>query len=179
MRKCKALHQVTDITALCHALFLKTSVWQAHYKTDCRTRKVVPSGAPISSVCCFTSSLRSHSGFQSCILLRLGDQLHPVSPQRYWKAPLRGIRVNAICKRSSTLRILLVEWRKNAIADICSRSIPHPLSVTRIKEIPPSLISTVTAVALASMAFSTSSLTIEDGRSITSPAAILSIVILI
>ena len=45
-----------------------------------------------------------------------------------------------------------------------------------IKDIPPSLISIVTAVAQASIAFSTSSFTTDDGLSITSPAAILLIV---
>ena len=78
--------------------------------------------------------------------------------------------------RSSAVRILLVEWRKKAHLT-SSASIPHPLSVTRINEIPPSLISTVTEVAFASIAFSTSSFTIDAGLSITSPAAILSIVI--
>ena len=43
-------------------------------------------------------------------------------------------------------------------------------------KIPPSFISIVTDVAPASIAFSTSSFTTEAGRSITSPAAILSIV---
>ena len=62
--------------------------------------------------------------------------------------------------RSSTLRILLVEWRKKA-RGTCSCAIPHPLSVMRIKEIPPSLISTVTALASASMAFSTNSFTTD------------------
>jgi hypothetical protein len=51
-----------------------------------------------------------------------------------------------------------------------------PLSVMRISVVPPSLISTVIAVAPASIAFSTSSFTTELGRSTTSPAAILSIV---
>ena len=46
----------------------------------------------------------------------------------------------------------------------------------RISVLPPSLISTVMAVAPASMAFSTSSFATELGRSTTSPAAILSIV---
>jgi DNA mismatch repair ATPase MutS len=70
--------------------------------------------------------------------------------------------------------------RKQTLANAertSSRSIPQPLSVIRMNEIPPSLISTTTAVAPASMAFSTSSFTTEAGRSITSPAAILSIVI--
>ena len=79
--------------------------------------------------------------------------------------------------RSSTVRILLVACRKKAFRT-CSFSIPPPLSVTRMKEQPPSFISTVTALAPASMAFSTSSFTTLDGRSTTSPAAILSMVLL-
>ena len=81
----------------------------------------------------------------------------------------------AMCSRSSTFSILLVAWRRNA-SGICSASIPAPLSVIRISFLPPSVISTVTAVAPASMAFSTSSLTTDEGLSTTSPAAILSIV---
>ena len=80
-----------------------------------------------------------------------------------------------IWSKSSTFWILLVACLKKA-RGTCSLGIPSPLSVTRIREIPPSLISTVTAVAPASMAFSTNSLTTEAGRSTTSPAAILSIV---
>jgi len=77
--------------------------------------------------------------------------------------------------KSSIDLILLVEWRKNAIG-ISSFEIPLPLSVILIKDIPPSLISIVTAVVPASIAFSTSSFTTDDGLSITSPAAILLIV---
>ena len=82
---------------------------------------------------------------------------------------------DAMCSRSSTFSILLVAWRRKA-SGICSSSIPDPLSVMRISFLPPSVISTVTAVAPASIAFSTSSFTTEEGRSTTSPAAILSIV---
>ena len=78
-------------------------------------------------------------------------------------------------RRSSTVRILLVAWRRKA-RGIWSALMPQPLSVTRISSHPPSLISTVTAVAWASMAFSSSSFTTEAGRSMTSPAAILLIV---
>jgi hypothetical protein len=78
-------------------------------------------------------------------------------------------------KRSSIDLILLVACLLNAIS-ISSFLIPEPLSVTLINEIPPSFASTVTAVAPASIAFSTSSFTTEDGLSITSPAAILLIV---
>ena len=49
---------------------------------------------------------------------------------------------------------------------------PHPLSVTRIRVIPPRWISTVMLVAPASMAFSISSLMTDAGLSTTSPAAI-------
>ena len=80
----------------------------------------------------------------------------------------------AIPVKSSTERILLVECLKKE-RGTSSFGIPHPLSAMRIREIPPSLISTVMAVAFASIAFSTSSFTIDAGRSITSPAAILSL----
>ena len=42
-------HQIADIGPPPSAVTLKTSVWPAYYKTDSCTRKVVPSGAPISS----------------------------------------------------------------------------------------------------------------------------------
>src|SRR5574341_190113 len=48
---------------------------------------------------------------------------------------------------------------------------PQPSSLTRMDSIPPPVISTLTRVAPASSAFSTSSLTMEAGRSMTSPAA--------
>ena len=73
--------------------------------------------------------------------------------------------------KSSTDRILLVECRKKA-RGISSLLIPAPLSVIRINEIPPSLISAVIAFAPASIAFSINSFTTEAGRSTTSPAAI-------
>ena len=88
-------------------------------------------------------------------------------------SPLKP-RLSTVSK-SSAVVILLVACLRKAVL-ISSGSIPQPLSVTRMKDIPPSLISTVTASAPASIAFSNSSLTILAGRSITSPAAILSIV---
>ena len=75
-------------------------------------------------------------------------------------------------KRSCNCFILLVACGINASL-ISSLSIPLPLSVTRIKLLPPSLISTVTEDAPASIAFSSNSLTTATGLSITSPAAIL------
>ena len=88
-------------------------------------------------------------------------------------SPLKPRDETAI--RSSIDLILLVACLLNAIS-ISSLLIPLPLSVTLINEIPPSFISTVIAVAPASIAFSTSSLTTEEGLSTTSPAAILLIV---
>ena len=78
-----------------------------------------------------------------------------------------------ILSRSSAVFTLLVAWRRKAVG-ISSWAIPQPLSVTRIKLLPPSLISTVIWLAPASIAFSTSSFITEAGRSITSPAAISS-----
>ena len=78
--------------------------------------------------------------------------------------------------RSSAVLSFDVAWLRYAFLT-SSFSIPEPLSVTRIKLVPPSLISTVILVAPASIEFSTSSFTIDIGRSITSPAAILSMVL--
>lgn len=49
---------------------------------------------------------------------------------------------------------------------------PFPLSVILMDLVPPSSISTEIRVAPASMEFSSNSLTIEEGLSTTSPAAI-------
>ncbi|OQC71157.1 MAG: hypothetical protein BWX46_00662 [Candidatus Cloacimonetes bacterium ADurb.Bin003] len=73
---------------------------------------------------------------------------------------------------SSTVFILLVEWRSKA-SIASSAFIPQPLSITLIRSLPPFSIATIILSAPASIAFSTSSLTTEAGRSITSPAAIL------
>ena len=73
--------------------------------------------------------------------------------------------------RSSRLAILLVAWRDTASGN-CSAAMPLPLSRIRIRRTPPSSRSISTRVAPASIAFSTSSLTTDAGRSTTSPAAI-------
>ncbi len=72
--------------------------------------------------------------------------------------------------RSSPVRILLVACRSRQ-SSASSRSIPVPSSTTRIIELPPRRIITSIFRAPASREFSTSSLTTEAGRSITSPAA--------
>ena len=76
-----------------------------------------------------------------------------------------------IALRSSAVDILLVAWRRKAFG-ASSGERPQPLSETRIELSPPSCKDTLTAVAPASMAFSTSSFTMDAGRSTTSPAAI-------
>ena len=63
-----------------------------------------------------------------------------------------------------------VAWRSSASA-ISSGVMPQPSSVTSIQASPPSSILTAIRVAPASIAFSTSSLSAEAGRSTTSPAA--------
>ena len=78
-----------------------------------------------------------------------------------------------IFPRSSSQRSLLVAWRKKAVGS-SSGAMPQPLSVTRIRPMPPRWISTTTAEAPASMVFSTSSFTTLAGRSTTSPAAMRS-----
>ena len=75
-----------------------------------------------------------------------------------------------IAFRSSALLIFEVACRSNA-STASSRVIPSPSSVIFRSRRPPASISIVTRVAPASMAFSTSSLATDAGRSTTSPAA--------
>ena len=73
--------------------------------------------------------------------------------------------------RSPGSRSLLVAWASKAIAR-SSGPMPAPSSLTRTSWMPPSSRSMRTWLAPASSAFSTSSLTTDAGRSMTSPAAI-------
>ena len=72
--------------------------------------------------------------------------------------------------RSDDSSIFEVAKRSNAVV-ICSDGMPVPLSITMIDLTPPPTTWTSTRVEPASSEFSTSSLTPEAGRSITSPAA--------
>jgi len=75
-------------------------------------------------------------------------------------------------KRSCEVLILLVAWGWKH-KPTSSGSMPMPSSVTRMSFLPPCSSWISMRVAEASMAFSTSSLMTDAGRSITSPAAIL------
>ena len=77
----------------------------------------------------------------------------------------------AIASRSPGSRILLVACLK-ILFGTSSLAMPQPSSVIRIKDVPPSFISTVTHFAPASAQFSNISLIADAGRSTTSPAAI-------
>ena len=101
------------------------------------------------------------------ISVSLTAQMEASASPRKPSVPMRS--------RSSGRSTLLVACRRNAFGT-SSRSMPQPLSVTRMSRTPPCPISTVMAVAPASIEFSTSSFTTEAGRSITSPAAISSAV---
>jgi hypothetical protein len=76
-----------------------------------------------------------------------------------------------IAPRSAAVRILLVAWRSTA-STASSPVIPSPSSSTAISFLPPNSTSIASRRAPASMAFSTSSLMTDAGRSTTSPAAI-------
>src|SRR5207237_243871 len=76
----------------------------------------------------------------------------------------------AIAARSFAVRILLVACRSKE-SNASSRSIPQPSSTTRMSEMPPRRMLTSILRAPASILFSTSSLTTDAGRSMTSPAA--------
>ncbi len=135
--------------------------------------KVVPSGAPTSSkTVSFAPSMHRRVPVMSFFVL-VTISTFDTAAMLESASPRNPILCRLI--RSTTELILLVAWRMKALRS-WSCSMPEPSSVTRINSMPPSLISTVTAPAPASMAFSTSSLTTLAGRSTTSPAAILSIV---
>ena len=79
------------------------------------------------------------------LVLGFGDQFcsrHGRNTGKRFAAETKGRNM----ARSSTLCILLVEWRKKALRT-SSMGIPQPLSMILMNEIPPSLISTVTDVA--------------------------------
>ncbi len=81
----------------------------------------------------------------------------------------------AMDSRSADAVSLLVACRRTASAS-SSGEMPAPSSATSIASRPPRSISTMTRVAPASTAFSTSSLTMDAGLSMISPAAIWPIV---
>ena len=80
----------------------------------------------------------------------------------------RKPKVVICCSCSSAS--LEVAWRSSA-SGRSSGGMPQPSSPTRISPLPPASSATSIRVAPASIAFSTSSLTTEAGRSTTSPAA--------
>ena len=130
----------------------------------------VPCGAPTGSTAPGTppSSRRTAPdppARQVVISTRLTAEMAASASPRKPSVPIRA--------RSSAQRSLLVAWRRNAVGS-SSGAMPQPLSVTRIRRIPPLRSSTDTADAPASSAFSTSSLTTLAGRSTTSPAEIRS-----
>ena len=132
---------------------------------------VVPWGAPAASTAAGSPPSRCSDapsappGRQVTMSTRLTAEMAARASPRKPRVP--------IFPRSSSVRSLEVAWRKKAVGS-SSGAMPQPLSVTRIRAMPPRRISTTTAELPASMAFSTSSFTTLAGRSTTSPAAIRS-----
>ena len=138
-------------------------------KKRSRTSIVVPRGKAMS----VTATSRSPS--RSIIVPRSPAPSNVRSVSRETAAMLARASPRkpsvAIRSRSSSPAILLVEWRRKQSA-ASSRSMPAPSSWTLIRLLPPSTSSTRISDAPASREFSTSSLTTDTGRSMTSPAAI-------
>ena len=132
---------------------------------------VVPSGAPASSTWPGTPPSRCREAPPAAPFCRVRMSTR-LTAEIAAKASPRKPRV-PILPRSSGVRSLLVAWRRKAVGS-SPGAMPQPLSVTRMTPMPPRCISTTTAEAPASMAFSTSSFTTLAGRSTTSPAAIRS-----
>ncbi len=122
-------------------------------------------GAPIDPASTLTLAPRSASTWRDTISKRDTEAIEG-------NASPRNPSV-VIAARSSALEILLVACRDRASASSAS-GIPLPSSRTRVSRTPPASISTSMLCAPASRLFSTSSLTMDAGRSMTSPAAIWS-----
>ena len=130
---------------------------------------VVPSGAPTSSILFssppsirYLTPVTASAVFvisSTCDTAAILESASPLNP-----------REDTVIRSSAFLILLVVCFKKAFLT--CGASIPEPLSVILIKLVPPSFISTVMAIAPASIEFSTSSFTTELGLSITSPAAI-------
>ena len=140
-------------------------------KNRSRTAMVVPLGQPASSWLTTTPASTVRDVPRSASSVRVSSSTRDTAEMAARASP-RKPRV-PMASRSYSVAILEVAWRKKAVA-AWSAGMPQPSSVTRIRDIPPWAISTVTAPAPASMAFSISSLTTLAGRSTTSPAAIRS-----
>ena len=135
-----------------------------------RTVIVVPAPAPASpaeTVSPSDTSTRAPCGLsgvlETSVTWETAAMLGSASP--------RNPRVD-IASRSGTSVSLLVANRSKASA-ASSEAIPDPLSATLISSSPPATMAILISVLPASSEFSTSSLTTEAGRSMTSPAAIL------
>ena len=138
-------------------------------KNRSRTTMVVPTGQPAASQdrSLPPSKDRWEPSRSSRVRVSSSTRLTAAVAAR---ASPRKPRV-PMAARSSWVRSLEVAWRRKAVR-ASSRLMPQPSSLTRRKLMPPFCSSTVTVLAPASMAFSTSSFTTEAGRSTTSPAAI-------
>ena len=140
-------------------------------KKRSRTLIVVPSGQPQGSIISMspastlmrTPSLAPRLRVVSsmCETAEIAASASPRKP----KVPMAS-SPRSFCS-------LLVAWRRKQ-TPASSGSMPLPSSVTRMSDVPPPRISTVTFFAPASKAFSHSSLMTEAGRSTTSPAAMRS-----
>ena len=132
---------------------------------------VVPSGLPASSTWPGTPPSRRSRAPRGSSRRRVRISTR-LTAEMAARASPRKPRV-PILPRSSGPRSLLVAWRRKAVGSSAG-AMPQPLSVTRMRPMPPRRSSTATAELPASMAFSTSSFTTLAGRSTTSPAAMRS-----
>ena len=140
-------------------------------KNSSRTLRVVPRGQPASSRLTTAPASRVRAVPSASSSVRVSSSTRDTAEMAASASP-RKPRV-PMASRSRWVEILEVAWRRKAVG-AWSAGMPQPSSATRIRDIPPWAISTVTAPAPASMAFSISSLTTLAGRSTTSPAAMRS-----
>jgi len=137
--------------------------------TGLRTATWVPAGRPAGRASFSTPPSTSSWKPASASGVRVVRQKRDTAAMDGSASPRKPMVDSA--NRSSRHASLEVAWRKSA-RRASSGVMPQPSSTTRTSRRPPPSTSMSMRVAPASMAFSTSSLTTEAGRSTTSPAAI-------
>ena len=140
-------------------------------KNRSRTSMVVPGGCAAGRTLVSAPPSTSSCAACSAPAARETIRSRDTEPIEGSASPRKPSVVTA--SRSSSEAILLVACRASAIGS-SPAAMPQPSSRTRTSATPPRSMSISMRVAPASSAFSTSSLTTEAGRSITSPAAIWS-----
>ena len=138
-------------------------------KKRCFISTMVPGGAPASDTLDNfppVISIRVPISLSACLDTKVNLETEAMDGSA---SPLNP---NVEIENKSSFEYIFEVAYRSIASMASSRDRPEPLSLMRIRDLPPFSISTEIRSAPASMLFSTSSLTTETGRWTTSPAAI-------